>query len=175
MGLPKVPQRIGPGFAFSMVGRCLQEGLGTRKFGAAEIAQVLAFFGADPPECVYCGSHEVQRWDHLVAVREGGETVLGNMVPACARCDDARRAHPFEEWMVGPAQWSPMTRGVADVDRRMGRIRAYAPHFGYVPRALEERLDERELERLIAIRERLGDLRTDIEALVEDYKARTGG
>ena len=174
MGLPKAPSRTTPGFAFPMVERCLQEGLATRKFAQGEIAKVLVLFDADPPECVYCGSHEVQRWDHLIPVSKGGETVLGNMLPACARCDDSRQARPFEEWMVGPAKWSPNTRGVRDVEQRVARIKAYVQHFGYTPRALEERLNGQELERLNAIRSRLQELRKDIEALIEQYRGRTG-
>jgi len=46
MGLPKVPQRMGPGFAFSTVERCLQERLAGRKFGQREIERILAFFDA---------------------------------------------------------------------------------------------------------------------------------
>ena len=72
----------------------------------------MAFFGKNPPECVFCGNREVKRWDHLVPVMKGGETVLGNMVPACARCDDSKQAFPFEEWMVSDAKWSPKSRGV---------------------------------------------------------------
>ena len=174
MKFPKVPQRTTPGFAFSIVERALQECLAARRFGPEEIAKVLAFFGADPPECVYCGSHEVRRWDHLVPVNKGGETVLGNMVPACAHCDDSKRDLPFEEWMTSDAAGSPKSRGVEDIDKRVERIKAYVQHFGYTPRSLEERLNEHELERLTTIRSRLQELREDIEELIEDYRTRTG-
>ena len=39
--------------------------------------------------CVYYGDQNVQRWDQLVPVNKAGETVLGNMLPACARCNDS--------------------------------------------------------------------------------------
>jgi len=45
MKLPRTPQRTTPGFAFSMVERCLRDGLGRRKFGAPEQQEVLNFFG----------------------------------------------------------------------------------------------------------------------------------
>lgn len=173
MKLPKVPQRTKPGFAFSIVERALQACLATRQFGQEEIAKVLEFFGTDPPECVYCGSHEVRRWDHLVPVKEGGETVLGNMVPACARCDDSKRNQPFEEWVMSNCKWSPKSRGVGDLDQRIERIKAYVQHFSYTPRKLEERLDEHERERLTTIRSGLQELREDVEALIEDYRTRT--
>ncbi len=174
MQLPSVPQRTTPGFAFSMVDRALLECLATRQFGRAEIAEVLAFFGADPPECVYCGSHDVRRWDHLVPVKEGGETVLGNMVPACARCDDSKGSLHFAAWMKADVPGSPKSRGVADLERRIARIEAYVRHFGYVPRALPERLDEAERARLEAIRGRLREVRGEIERLIDDYRRREG-
>lgn len=174
MNLPRVPQRTTPGFAFSTVERALRECLATRQFGQEEIAKVLEFFGTDPPECVYCGSHEVQRWDHLFPISRGGETVLGNLVPACAHCDNSKRAVPFEKWMVSDAKWSPKSRGVRDIDQRVERIKAYVQHFDYAPRSLEKRLDEHELERLTTIRSRLQDLREDIDAFIEDHRTRTG-
>ena len=174
MKLPQAPQRTTPGFAFSILDRALIECLGARQFGQTEMAQVLDFFGMTQPECVFCGSPEVRRWDHLVAVTRNGESVLGNMVPACARCDDSKRSLPFEEWMSGHAQGSPQSRGVGDVTERIQRIQAYVQHFGYRVNPLEERLDEAELDRLAEIRLRLAELRQEVDALIRDYRQRTG-
>lgn len=174
MSIPRVPQRTTPGFAFSMVNRALQECLAVRQFGQTEIAQVLDFFGADPPECAFCGSPNVSRWDHLVPVNSSGETVLGNMVPSCARCDDSKRNLSFEEWMAGDARLSPKSRGVSDIDERIQRIQTYMQHFGYEVRAVEDRLTAQELERLRAIQAGLEGLRRDVDALILDYRTRTG-
>lgn len=174
MKLPRVPQRTTPGFAFSMVERALSECLAARQFGQKEIAEVLAFFGTDSPKCVFCGAPEVKRWDHLVPVNKGGETVLGNMVPACARCDDSKRDLAFEEWIMSDAKWSLKSRGIKDVDQKVERIKAYVQHYGYTPRSLEQRLDEHDSETLARIRSRLQRLRKDIDALIEDYRTRTG-
>lgn len=173
MNLPKVPQRTTPGFAFSMIERALSDCLADREFGQKEIAKVLAFFDTDPPECVFCGSSEVKRWDHLVPVNKGGETVLGNMVPACAPCDDSKQDRPFEKWVMSDAKESPKSRGAEDIDQRVERIKAYIQYFGYTPRNLEERLNKYELERLTTIRSRLQELKKDIEALIDGYRART--
>ncbi|MBN2002853.1 MAG: HNH endonuclease [Anaerolineae bacterium] len=174
MKLPRVPQRTTTGFVFSLVERALQEGIAKRQFGKAEIEQVLAFFGDEPPECVYCGDHNVVRWDHLVPVSRGGETVLGNIVPSCARCDDSKRDIPFDEWMLSDAGHSPKSRQVEDIHRRIERIRAYAQHFGYATRSLEERLNTEESMRLQNIRKNLNEVRKNMEALIADYHARTG-
>ena len=174
MKLPQAPERTTPSFAFSAIERALRQCLATRRFGRDEIHQVLDFFGKDRPECVFCGSRDVKRWDHLVAVKEGGETVLGNMVPACARCDDSKRNLPFEEWMKSGVGGSPTSRGISDVDQRIEQIKGYIQHFGYVPRTLEQRLDEREQGRLRNIRSRLQEVRQDTEKLIQDYRERTG-
>jgi hypothetical protein len=174
MKLPQVPQRTTTGFAFSEISRAIQEGFARRQFGQAEIEQVLRFFGHAPPECVYCGSPEVRRWDHVVSIREGGETVLGNIVPACARCDDSKQHSPFAKWMQSDAPLSPKSRGVENIAERIARIRAYAQEFGYSPTDMERRLTPEEAERLEGIRAALARARDDLEALIADYRARTG-
>ena len=172
MALPKVPQRTTPGFAFSMVDRALRDCLGHRQFGKAEIEQVLAFFDNDPPECVFCGSKDVGRWDHLVPIKGGGETVLGNMVPACAKCDDSKRSEPWEQWIVSDAKNSPKSLGTASVGRRIKCIKAYVRQFRYTPRKLEDRLSSGELQQLKEIRVRLVELRSEVDSLIGDYRAR---
>jgi hypothetical protein len=173
MKLPQVPQRTTTGFAFSEISRAIQEGFARRQFGNAEIDQVLSFFG-DPPQCVYCGSPEVRRWDHVVPIRNGGETVLGNIVPACAKCDDSKQHRPFAEWMQGDAPLSPKSRGVQDIEERIARIRAYAQEFEYAHSRLEDRLKGEEKERLETIRASLAQARDGLEALIADYRARKG-
>ena len=42
--------------------------------------KVLDFFDPTPHECIFCGNLDVKRWDHLVPISKGGDTVLGNMV-----------------------------------------------------------------------------------------------
>lgn len=126
MPLPRAPQRITPSFAFSYIERAIQEGLKLRKFGLSEMDDVVRFFfDQRDPECVYCGSPEVRRWDHVVPVMQGGDTVVGNMVLACAQCDDSKQAADFEQWMNGDAPRSPKSRGVSDIDNRVRRIRDY--------------------------------------------------
>ena len=173
MTLPRVPGRTTPGFAFSMVDRAMYDCLGKRKFGKQEIKQVLEFFGNNPPECVFCGSKDVKRWDHLVSIKEGGETVIGNIVPACACCDDSKRDLDFEEWMMSDFSNSPKSRGISDIKTRVVRIKGYIQHFGYTPKSLEKRLSKQEFKRFKGIHIRLQSIRETIEELVNDYRART--
>jgi 5-methylcytosine-specific restriction endonuclease McrA len=116
----------------------------------------------------------VSRWDHLVSIYQGGETVLGNMVLSCAPCDNSKGKQPFDVWMRSAAPGSPASRGVADIEARIDRIRAYVAHYCYVVRPLEERLDAEERRMLADIREKLQVARVEAEALVAHYRVRTG-
>lgn len=172
MAFPPTPQRTTPGFSFSMVQRCLRDCIAERQFGQAEMKEAVAFFGA--AECVYCGAAPIQRWDHLVAVSKGGDTVLGNVVPACARCDDSKRDMPYAEWALGDAPRSPRSRGVPDIERRLKRIEAYAVHYEYLPALPAERLSEAEMEQWQRIQEDLGRLRADVDRFIELHRKRRG-
>ena len=172
MTLPRAPQRTTPGFAFSMVERALRDCLGKRKFVRTDMDEVLSYLYRDnAPECVYCGSSVVARWDHVVPVNEGGEAVLGNMVPSCARCDDSKGSRPYHEWMVSDVPSSPNSRGVSDVKKRLRRVEAYVQHFGYITLPLDKRLSSREFDRLEKIRARLQALRQEVDSLISDYRA----
>lgn len=175
MTLPRAPQRITPSFAFSYIERSIQEGLALRKFGRREMDEVVAFFfDGREPECVYCGSQDVRRWDHLVPVMAGGDTIVGNMVLACAQCDDSKQATEFEQWMTGDAPRSPKSRGVLNVESRVRRIREYVRHYGYEVLPLDERLDKSERDELQEIRERVAADRERLENLISNYRERTG-
>jgi hypothetical protein len=174
MRLPKIPKRMTPAFGFSVLTRAVREGLSTRQFGQQEAETVVRFFGSGPPECAFCGSADVRRWDHLVPVGLGGDTVLGNIVLACGRCDDSKGQREFEEWMLSNAPFSPTTRGVPDVQQRIARLKAYMTQFGYAPRRLEERLSQQELERFATIRSKHRELRCEIDELIEAYQERRG-
>jgi hypothetical protein len=130
------------------------------------------FFDGRDPECVYCGSEDVRRWDHLVPVMAGGDTTVGNMVLACSQCDDSKQATEFEQWMTGDAPRSPLSRGVLDIESRVERIREYVRHHNYVVISLIKRLDRRESDELQEIRERMADNRRRLELLIADHRAR---
>jgi hypothetical protein len=174
MKLPEVPQRTTPGFSFSIVERALMECIAVRQFGKPEIQEVLAFFGATPPSCAFCGASPIQRWDHLVPVSKGGDTTIGNIVPACAKCDDSKGALPFDDWALGSTPGSPTSRGIADVRDRVERIRSYVAKYAYRSRSPEERLAPDELAQFGVLRDDLRRLRRDFDQFIALYRARTG-
>ncbi len=171
--LPRVPMRTSLGFVFSMLERSITDSLSVRQFGESEILQVLAFFDTDPPECAFCGSTNVERWDHLIPVSLGGETVLGNMVLACRKCDDSKGQRPFEQWMESSVPGSPASRGVADRQLKRKRIKDYQASFGYAVRPLPTRLVAGEQARLDEIRRKAREVRSELNQLIIDFRKRT--
>lgn len=47
--------------------------------------------------CAYC-PNPATTWDHIVPVSKGGETVMGNIVPACSPCNSSKKATSLDEW-----------------------------------------------------------------------------
>ena len=172
MGFLKTPQRTTLSFAFSYIERAILEGTARRQFGDREKKEVIRFFGQEAPTCVYCGSLDVRRWDHLIAVKQGGETVLGSMVPACAACDDSKRDLDFRTWMLGRAPGSPTSWGVPDVRERIDRILQYTSHFGYRNGRVEDRFTPDEAAQFTRIRAKMDELRGEIANFLAGFQRR---
>ena len=174
--LPKTPGRTTPAFGFYYIERSLLDCLGNRRFNQEEKERVFDFFGQWEAQltCAFCGSPEDKRWDHVIPVSQGGETVLGNMVRACQPCDDSKGKQHFEEWMTGDAPKSPRSQGITNVQERIQHIKTYIDTFGYVARPLEERLTHSEMERVTEIRTQLDTLHRQVDSLISDYRQRTG-
>jgi len=170
LSLPNVPQRTTPGFCFSIVDRALRECIAERCFGKAEAETCAAYFDH---ACAFCGG-PIQRWDHLVPISAGGDTVLGNMVPACSKCDDSKQGHAYELWARSLAPGSPTSRAVADLDARLGRIREYVEAHGYRAREPRDRLTEAELAQYERIGRDLAKARGDFDGFIRLYRERTG-
>jgi hypothetical protein len=169
---PKPPSRQTPSFGAAILRRTLFEGLGRRRFGDAEIEAALQFFGSQPLECSFCGSLKVSRWDHLVSIRTGGETVLGNMVPACGSCGDSKSHRAFEVWMRSAAPLSPARKGVPDLEARIAKLYRYMDKFNYSPTRLEDRLTQEEADELRSLQERLETIRRDADTFISRIAAR---
>ena len=165
--LPRAPNRTTPGFAFSILDRVLREHMAKRRFGKSEQGQVLEFFKSEGLTCVFCGTPEVRRWDHLVPVKSGGDTVPGNMVLSCGPCDDSKQHHPFEKWLLGSSPSGPRQKGVQDLDRRVQLLRDYMARFNYRPGTGEESLTSAELTELSGIRAEAVRLRAMVQAFTD--------
>jgi 5-methylcytosine-specific restriction endonuclease McrA len=48
--------------------------------------------------CAYCGESGDMHMDHFVPLARGGTHTLGNLLPACSRCNLSKRDHDAEAW-----------------------------------------------------------------------------
>ncbi len=179
MGLPSRPTRITPAFGKQYLIRSFQECLSDRDprdFDREQMDETLDHFKQweEQPACVFCGSTEVERWDHLIAVSRFGQTVLGNLAPACKRCDDSKGNRPHADWMRGSAKHSPASRDVPNVEERIRHVDAFMEKYGARPVPFEERLTGAELRELQALVAELDAVYKRANGLIEDFRQRTG-
>jgi 5-methylcytosine-specific restriction endonuclease McrA len=50
--------------------------------------------------CVYCGSKENIQADHVIPVTRGGRHGIGNLLPACKRCNVSKGNKLVSEWKL---------------------------------------------------------------------------
>jgi len=60
--------------------------------------QITARFAQFDNRCVYCGSTERLVIDHFISRAKGGPHNLGNLVPACHRCNTSKTDNDPEQW-----------------------------------------------------------------------------
>lgn len=172
---PNFPIDGGLSIAFSTIERAIANGLSSTSFSKEDAESVKRFFFVNGnEECVFCGGPEPKRWDHLVPLKEGGETVIGNIVPACQPCDDSKQHTHFEKWMLGNALKSPKSRGIPDLDQRIQELKRYTEQFRYQPRSLSSRLSIEQRLQYQELLKHVRALRTEIERFIELYKMHGG-
>jgi hypothetical protein len=50
-------------------------------------------------KCAYCRKRKATTWDHIEPLAIGGQTIPGNVVPACVSCNSSKGARPLEEFL----------------------------------------------------------------------------
>lgn len=131
---PKSPTKITAARALYTLDRAMREKLLERVFGTEELVKASEYFlSAGINGCIYCGSNQVERWDHLVPVRSGGATVLGNMVPACKQCDDSKGSKDYKEWLSGTVRFNPARGNQTVYQKIIQQVESYQKHCSYVP------------------------------------------
>ena len=48
--------------------------------------------------CAYCGADGDLQVEHVIPISKGGEHHLGNIIPACQRCNFSKHTAPVERW-----------------------------------------------------------------------------
>lgn len=94
-----------------------------------EVREALAVLGMDRVVCAYCGDPATE-WDHfrpLVVAKKptGYISEIHNLVPACGKCNQSKGNKEWRKWIYGPARLSPRSRGVADLDARVARLKSF--------------------------------------------------
>ncbi len=51
--------------------------------------------------CAYCGKETQLTMDHVVPLSRGGRHSVGNIIPACFRCNSSKNARFITEWRCG--------------------------------------------------------------------------
>jgi hypothetical protein len=98
---------------------------------ADDVKDALHILAMDPLklQCSYCGDASSE-WDHLRPLVMGKQPTgfiseIQNLVPACGKCNQSKGNKEWAVWMVSAARLSPKTRGVADLEVRVDRLRTY--------------------------------------------------
>ncbi len=74
--------------------------LGDEQFSAADWDDVITSFGNS---CAYCGAKGELSMDHVVPINKQklGEHRIGNLVPACRRCNAQKGSTDFQNFLTG--------------------------------------------------------------------------
>src|SRR6266576_2617999 len=88
-------------------------------------------------------------WDHvrpLVVNRRptGYISEIANLVPACAKCNQSKGNKNWLKWMMSEATHSPTRRAVADLQKRIERLKAYEAWRKIEPVLFEKIVGEEE-------------------------------
>lgn len=50
--------------------------------------------------CIYCGSTDSIQADHVIPIAKGGRHSIGNLVPACTKCNQSKGSKLLSEWIL---------------------------------------------------------------------------
>jgi hypothetical protein len=139
MSLDKLPNKTYPGLGLSMIDRAFKDAHAIR-CSADDLPVLKQYFKKGGRiVCLYCGKKEAERWDHYYPVSKGGDTVVGNLVPACPSCDDSKQNLTLDEWAAGNGKHRPSTSRLQAIHES---IKRYVKKFGYVERHFEAKMDK---------------------------------
>jgi hypothetical protein len=134
----------------------------------------LILFGVDAEadlKCSYCGK-KAELLDHLNPtiinkIESGFFAELGNLVPSCRPCNEAKRNKPWEPWL----QTDPANQGRDAVEKRIAALLEFERHR--TPIRLEPRMsgDPRIWAEYDCVRDEIGKLLVRAEAIADGLRA----
>lgn len=153
--LLKLPIKVSAGLGLSLLNRAVKETF-ARRCSPEELETIRTWFEQNGGlDCLYCGAVEAARWDHLHPVTRGGDTVPGNLVPACPRCDDSKQDRTIAEWAASSSPHRPSPERAAEIEIWVSN---YQRRFAYSPVPFDQKLSDHQ-------RTAYGLFRQEIEAL----------
>lgn len=156
MTLKRLPNRTYPALGFSITQRAVKESF-AKRCSIAELEEIRAFFVKNGKlHCLYCGHNEPTRWDHVHPISQGGDTVKGNLVPACGACDDSKQDRTLDAWFSSNSQKKPAPERHEMIIRV---ISDYQRHFGYQVKQFFDKLTPGQREVYIGFQDKLKNLR----------------
>ena len=69
-----------------------------RAAGSLSIEQWFYILSIFNNSCAYCTNKDNLEQEHIVPVNKGGKTSLGNIVPACRRCNASKKDNDLFNW-----------------------------------------------------------------------------
>ena len=156
--MDKLPIKMSPGLAISMLDRAVKEHFGAR-CKPGDLEAIASYFRRNGKlHCVYCGK-EPKRWDHFHPVSRGGDTVPGNLVPACGSCDDSKGKKTLSEWADGGGKYKPKK---SELHRIQEEVAAYQAHFLHEPRDFSIKLSPEQSAKYKRFRDEIEKLRAHL-------------
>ncbi|MEX2445189.1 MAG: HNH endonuclease [Alkalispirochaeta sp.] len=121
--------------------------------------------------CAFCGEGATRENrgivpDHLVPVTDYGELMLGNVVPACQRCNDSRGNGDWRKYVVEEFP--------EKASQRIATIEAYLSAHPYKPFHPEEILNQDELREYNEILAKWESIQETAKDLYDKVKTRRG-
>ena len=159
--LLKLPIKMSAGLGLSLIDRAVKEYFAAR-CSSADLDGVREYFSSlGPLQCIYCGSDNPIRWDHLHSVSRGGDTVPGNLVPACQRCDDSKQNKDIEEWANGKSKYRPSLDRLPQIK---AAIAAYQARFSHLPSEFASKLSPDQHAKYSRFRKEIDSLRAHLQS-----------
>ena len=141
-----------------MLDRAVKEHFGAR-CGLDELEAIASYFRRDGNlHCIYCGK-DPKRWDHFHPVSRGGDTVPGNLVPACGSCDDSKGKKTLVEWAETNGKHKPSK---SELHRIQAEVAAYQAHFRHQPREFDAKLSPEQAASYARFRDEIARLRSHL-------------
>ena len=142
-----------------------------------EIVEALGILGMNPSsvKCAYCGDASTE-WDHLRPIVRNKQPTgyiseIGNLVPACGKCNQSKGNKDWRVWMVSAAPLSPKSKGVPDVETRMSRLEAYEQWKPRDPISFASIVGEESWNRHWGNHEAVIEAMRDSQELADDIKS----